>query len=466
MTIPTDLRALAALLRDQAPKRFAKRQPELDGIPGPAMLKIADALDVYTASLPDAPGPVATIPETASLLQPITGSPALAELESAARTQDSIDLTRYGFRAPWPTALTADDCDPFDPEADPRTPAELAEAFAALPGVQPDDWLRSPTAVPLGGEPAADGHYAPGTPTTAGHPVPKGEAGEEPAYRLQRSVSQLTSYGECGLRYKRKYVERVAEVPAIWNIGGRAFHEVARRFETDRATDGQLMSADDAAKAFADMFDLELDKTAAETEVPREQWKAASSGKETVQWWFDKGPEMAAKYVEHALKSGDRPLMLGNDAPALELKLTGWVGGVATVAYLDHVAVNHSERRIKIKDYKTGSRLPVDPAQLLTYGTLLRTLPADLLPPSYEVHGEYWAARKGTVSGSKPLAPAAMLANAQRFDEFDKAERAGIYLANPTTFCSACPVKSSCPIMSSHKGASEPVSDENLRFTE
>lgn len=321
-----------------------------------------------------------------------------------------------------------------------------------------DDWLRDPGAWGPPGHPAESGHYAPGSQAYA---AGKGEAGLEPAYRLNRSVTQLTSYLECGLRYKARYVDKVHETPAVWLAGGLAFHEVARQFETGRAMDDGLMSPDEAAKQFGLMLDAQVETIAAKyPDVPTSQWRAANQGRETLQWWYDKGGEMAAQYVTHALRSGDRPLMLGNDAPALELKLSGPLGGTRVVGYLDHVAVNHAERRIKIKDYKTGSRLPTDPAQLLAYAGLLRQLPGDLLPHGYEIHGEYWAARKATVAGSRQITPAMIATTADRFADFDRAERSGLYMPAPNAMvCAGCPIKAKCPVM-----GSAPIDSSALAF--
>lgn len=472
MTTPAGFVELAALLRDQAPKRNAKRQPELVDIPGPALIKVAAAIEQYAAAIGEpVVAPAVPRQREAENMQPITGSPSLAEAESVAAAQDDIDLTKYGFRKPHPVPpCLIDELETewleghYAPAVEQPAPTSVTAAGpATVTFIEPDldapDWLRAPTVALLPDEPAAGGHYAAGL-SPSEYPG-KAEAGDEPAYRLRRSVTQLTSYSECGLRYRLRYVDRIPETPAWWNLGGRAFHEVAREFETARAVHDDLMSADQAAKQFGMIFDRMIEEQLAATpDAASTTWRAANKGKETGQWWFDNGPEMAAAYVSHALRSGDRPLMLGADSPALELALVADVGGVRTIGYLDHVAVNHAERTIKIKDYKTGSRLPTDPAQLLTYGTLIATLPADLLPAGYRVTGEYWAARKATVAGTRALTGPAVDANAERFAEFDRAERAGVYLPSPSSFCGGCPVRSHCPTMAS-SNASTTVTDED-----
>lgn len=225
------------------------------------------------------------------------------------------------------------------------------------------------------------------------------------------------------------------------------------------------MTPDQAAEYFRRALDAEIETTISETGVPLDQWRKANSQREGREYWFDRGPEMAAQYVKAALVSEDRPLVI-DGSPALELELSapGFEAIPRITGFLDHVAVNHSQRRIKIKDYKTGSRLPKDPAQLDTYGLLLATLPAGTLPSGYELYGEYWNARKASTAGERwldePGRGAIMLG---RYAQADATVRAGLFNARPSEFCGSCAVRAHCPIMAT-KGT-RPVVEAMPEFT-
>jgi hypothetical protein len=53
---------------------------------------------------------------------------------------------------------------------------------------------------------------------------------ERAGYRRYRSFSQLTTYLDCGEQYRLKYVEKHREQPAVWSVGGTAFHSCAEWF--------------------------------------------------------------------------------------------------------------------------------------------------------------------------------------------------------------------------------------------
>lgn len=282
-------------------------------------------------------------------------------------------------------------------------------------------------------------------------------------------MTQLLAFNECGLRYRGKYIDRLPETPAWWSLGGLAFHEVARLFELNRVTgDGPPMSADAAAKLFAEELDRQIETTmAAHPDAPKETWRAANDSREGQQWWFDKGGEMAAQYVTTQHKSGIRPLEV-DGGPILEFKVLTELGGVPVVGYADRLDVDHSKRRVTVVDYKTGSRMPSDPLQLQTYGDTLRERLGDVIPPGYEVWGSYWNARQAKYVKELRLdVPEQSAVNAERFRQFDELERAGVYVARPSDMaCSSCSVRPKCPIMSAIKRpAKASRSSKNLEFT-
>lgn len=294
------------------------------------------------------------------------------------------------------------------------------------------------------------------------------------------SNTRLDTLIDCGLKYKLRYIDKIPEVPAWWNVGGNAFHATAREFEAARLIEERFMTPDQAAEFFRSAFNAEIEKILAEPGTPpSDEWRKANAQREGHEWWLDKGPEMAALYVKRALTHPDRPLVV-DGSPMLEFELRSPAAAVtssdrgsavmpALRGFIDHVAINHGEKRVKIKDYKTGSRIPSDPLQLNTYALLLVSQMPGILPAGYDVWGEYWNGRKGTVVKERPLlGPNVDVATtvgtigttAMRYQVADATVKAGLFNARPSDFCSACSVRSHCPIMATREPAkAEPMAE-------
>ena len=317
----------------------------------------------------------------------------------------------------------------------------------------------------------------PAAPADGGEPLPKGEAGARPAtyatpptgsapgvgpatldpfvgarrYMTARSPSQVTAYYECGTRYWLERVERTSEVPAWWNIGGNAFHEAIRWWEFDHA-EGVTHSEDETARKFELAFADELAKVVLAnvgSNIRPSDYRAARGGLEDRDWWRDNGPAMAADYVTGQRGRTAEVLRLGPDVLALELGFTVDLGGIPVRGFLDQALILPGTGAVVVRDYKTGSRVPDDPLQLQIYAIALRRVFGVDRP----IWGAYWRARRSTKREPGETQPVLIDVDdvepivAWRVREMDRAERASVYPARPSSFCNSCGVRGLCPVM-------------------
>lgn len=265
----------------------------------------------------------------------------------------------------------------------------------------------------------------------------------------------MQSYPSCGMAYRLHRVDGVVEIPAMWNVGGTAFHECVREWEDQaikfRGMDLAPPSADFTAERFAHHLAEQIAATVLSSGVAFSSWRCARGGKENREWWLDNAPAWVANYVtaardrESALLSLDLGVL--GTQPALELGFlwTPAPGLPPVKGFIDQV-LKYPNGDILIRDLKSGSHRPVDSLQLKVYRLALEDEFGITAPRWW---GEYWMARRGCAEPAIDLterAPIEAEVHA-RLAVMDAAERSGYYLANPSNMCSACGVRAACPVM-------------------
>lgn len=263
----------------------------------------------------------------------------------------------------------------------------------------------------------------------------------------------MQSYPSCGMAYRLHRVDGVVEIPAMWNVGGTAFHETIREFETKMTDPNTAISADWWAERFAHHLAEQIAATVLSSGVAFSSWRCARGGKENREWWLDNAPAWVAAYVEAARDRESALLTLPNTAPAAEVEFlwTPAPGLPPVKGFIDQV-LKFPNGDILIRDLKSGSNRPVDTLQLKVYRLALEDEFGITAPRWW---GSYWMARKGIEVGGyyddRPIdlterGPIEVEVTT-RLAVMDAAERSGYYLANPSSMCSACGVRAACPVM-------------------
>lgn len=438
-----DLRAFAAILQLWAGTSTVERPAQIDSEP---RSEAPEGNRVHGNGAPD----VATLERVRDALANLPGDPFTGPAP--------VDLTAFADDG-WDPAQLLEHPDPFTGPApvpfDSVTPDERAAV------VETAERLAEPEP---GGEPLPKGEpgAAPGaTPASyaaeprVSEPAPAATAPDPftgaRQYVTRRSPSQVTSYHECGTRYHLERVERTYQIPAWWNIGGNAFHETVRWWEFEHA-EGTTHSPDETARKFELAFSDELAKVVlanAGSNIGPSQYRAANRGTEDRDWWRDHGPTMAADYVTGQVGRETDVLRLSPDVLALELGFTVNIGGIDVTGFIDQALIVPSTGAVIVRDHKTGSRIPDDPLQLQIYAIALRRVFGVDRP----IWANYWRARRTTKREPGETKPVLIDIDdvepivAWRVREMDRAERAGVYPARPSSFCGSCGVRGLCPVM-------------------
>lgn len=269
-----------------------------------------------------------------------------------------------------------------------------------------------------------------------------------------RSVSQVQGHADCGTRAALSDME----IPAWWNVGGKAFHACAE--EINRNADHlstRITSPEDIEVLWLKHFDAQIvEQCAATPDHPISTWRAANKGSEHYDWWRVEGPVMVQKYVvwlSGMIAEGWRIAIAhtgyGNGEPVIEYSVNLDVGlQVPNLSIIDLALHNVESDAVLIVDLKAGSSAPKDTFQLGVYGWC--ALAAGIAQHPQQVRGAYYRARRGEMMAPMPVLDMHPWPDVvQRYRDHDLIERQGIYPPNVTNFCGGCGVRDLCPAQAS-----------------
>lgn len=254
----------------------------------------------------------------------------------------------------------------------------------------------------------------------------------------RRSYSRLDVYRKCPRLYHHKYVVRTPEAPAVWTVGGTAFHSCAEWYLSGAL--GPEVSPERQVQVWKMAWDIaereERERNPLATDRPLAEWRAANRGAEDATWWSWHGPKMFEQFIDWWATSGLQ--VLDYDGPALEREFTVDLDGTEVIVIPDALVVDE-HGQIDILDYKSG-KPPKESLQLGCYAAGLRV--ATGLDATW---GLYYMTRPATAI-PVDLAKWPHQKIVDLFVDFDTREAAGDYSPTPGDHCKFCPIKRDCPI--------------------
>lgn len=291
------------------------------------------------------------------------------------------------------------------------------------------------------------------------------------------SYSQVEMAEDCGLKYRLRYVDRLAQVPQWALVGGTAFHAAVTEVETSHADTGHWSDPAALAVVWNRVLHTTIATTAAEhPTMPMNTWRASKQGKEGYDWWRVEGEHMLLDYVgqrvklaEAATKAGvtpRQPLAL-DGVPVRETELTlqvpGPLGTLEVKCVIDAAWICQAPTppgaapnvEILVEDLKSGASTPADTFQLGLYAWALAQRlygpmaaePASFLHDGPRFMGAYYDARKAVHT------PAVNLLERHPWEEVvyrvhaaEANRRSGVYAPRPSSFCGGCPFRYACPV--------------------
>jgi hypothetical protein len=256
------------------------------------------------------------------------------------------------------------------------------------------------------------------------------------------SYSSVTSWSECGLKYKLTRLDGFAEQPAWWSVGGSAVHQATEWW--DIGAHQEL----DTEGLFGQALTDQVAKECKFSDTPPSEWR--SSRGQDRDWWMDNGPGMVQAWIDWREQTawqileidnpdGD-PLMGEPSLLGVELPFEIELGGMPVKGYIDRVFVTPAGETV-IVDLKTGARKPASPLQLGFYRAAVMEqygVTADL--------GGYFMNRKKpgeqfVVEGLAQYTPDYV---GQFVSGFKQAREVGLYLPHVTALCKSCGVARHC----------------------
>lgn len=262
------------------------------------------------------------------------------------------------------------------------------------------------------------------------------------------SWSQLSTYSECGEKYRLSYVERVDRESKGAFIGGHAIHAAIEWAEREGLPErwakadgltGERKRIEDAIEwVFHDEFAAERAKLEGEPVWGGRKSKEFPRGEDEL-WWARSGPMMLRRFLSIRYDDFERGWRAVDTE--IEHRLTVTLpSGTKLKAILDFVILADQDGQAVIRDYKSGTWRQ-SAMQLATYAWA-----ADQGLGVRPVAGEFAYLRtvdaakrldRYDLTGLVPLVP-------EMFAELERGIDAGLFMLNPSNLCSSCTVKKHC----------------------
>jgi len=261
------------------------------------------------------------------------------------------------------------------------------------------------------------------------------------------SYSSLSTFLDCGERYRLQKVVKITEIPAWFFVGGSAVHAATEEYDR-----GSVLSAEEL---FIKHFEKEVAERKAHSDVPEEDWSAGGKAtkawpeRQNRAWWVANGPAMVQDWMDWRARCGWQLWSPTEDPNAgIELAMMVTLGDIPVKMFVDRVFIT-GDGQLVVTDIKSGSSEPESATQLGLYACGLE-LTFGLRPQL----GGYWMARKkgggdmGQVYDLEHLTPALM---GRWISDWNRARRAGIFIPHPTRWCRTCGVRDYCAAVGGKK---------------
>lgn len=259
---------------------------------------------------------------------------------------------------------------------------------------------------------------------------------------IRRSVSQYTSFAQCGEAVRLQKIAKAPSRPACWFLQGSASHHAIETYENS----GRAATPAEAAKVFEDYYDAAV--AAGLIEWP--DWDAWMTGgrKKSEQDMLDRrvlGAHQVREYIRYAEENAANWRIV-----ASEVKFEIEINGVDVLGYIDQIA-QWADGSIEVRDLKGGSTIPGSAFQLGVYGLAaeeymgVKPAKASFIKLARMKSGN--TKERPTTELTHDLEPWTRELIGQMFRDFDRAERQGLYLPNPQDGCErTCGVAQFCTI--------------------
>jgi len=263
-----------------------------------------------------------------------------------------------------------------------------------------------------------------------------------------RSVSQFTTYVQCGEQYRLERVAKAPQTPAAWFVQGTAVHAAIEAYELSY----RALTADEALKVFEEKYEEGI-AALMETEPDPDRWltgNVKTKGSVDIARREGVGREQVRDYIAAMPGSPFTVWEVMPDYLAVELPFELQLGEVLVKGFIDQV-LEDAEGRLLVRDLKTGTKLPSTPLQLGVYALAVED--AYGVRPT---HGDFYMFKNGGPTTAYDLAEFTRERVTRWFYDMDRAESAGVYLASPGDSCRVCSVYQWCDAVGPRRAQYQP----------
>lgn len=257
------------------------------------------------------------------------------------------------------------------------------------------------------------------------------------------SYSGLSTYNECGEKFRLTREIGVPEVPGWALVGGSAVHTATEVL--DRQVYG--LSLDDNRSTFREAFEQQIEKTVARDGVPELEWRISGKvskqwpNKEDKDWWLFHGQSFVDNYIGWRNRYPGEIWLLPDGSPAIEIAIDCEIGSAHVTGFIDRV-FQERDGTLRVVDLKAGRTTPTDGLQIATYGMGVETS-TGMTAGFHVKHGSYFMARDGLLVGNYDLDQ--LYPRLQYiYDGAWQAINANYFPARHSFMCKFCPVNEWC----------------------
>lgn len=293
------------------------------------------------------------------------------------------------------------------------------------------------------------------------------------------SYSSLSSYAECGERWRLSRVYHLDRSTWWVTLGGTAAHSLSEKWDLGEMSDEEVADEfprelDRAIADYHERFgdDAEIKASGRQTQSMTNAGGPNKKDREWVEHFF---PKYLQTYFDWRRESGWELLEIEGFGPGIEVPIMTDMGGEPIKGAIDRVFVvptrnplagavlggaDESLPEVAVVDLKFG-RKPESTLQLKSYFVGLER--------QYGVRADFGSYFVASSSGLQPGVEFESMPDGYvdaLFEQAWRGIRAGVFLPNVSSFCGTCPVRSYCGAVGGEKAGEVPLLEADLTMPE
>lgn len=263
----------------------------------------------------------------------------------------------------------------------------------------------------------------------------------EPKVRPHASVSQVLKYARCPEEYRLSYIEKKNSFkPAAWLAQGTAFHSAVQEWE-----DSGRFVGFDIGRTYELVYDTEIESFKLR-QPDLKLWLHAPrvTTEDDIATRRIRGVEQLRNYVKFAEENPFGIKAIDDYTLALEVPFEVEIGGVLVKGAIDQILLDFDG--VEVRDLKTGNRESAN----LQLGVYTHVVEKIFGWPVKKASYYYAKDNKVVTLSRKDLDRYDDVYLSELFQALRRGIENDVYIPNPGSHCTLCPVRDYCREMGSN----------------